>query len=315
VEPELGPGSRGPPSPPSRRRGGPARDSGARARPSAAHERFLRLDPDRAQREWDRYEGTPQRDLYRTLRERFLARHVGDVPWALDVGSGPGRFLPQLGAHGARLVALDLSETALRLGRRLLGRGRSVPAAQVERVRGDALRPPFVPRAFGVVAALGNALGFEERAGEGLLATLEGLVARPGRLMLEIAPGPGESSRYLARLPPGAVRRLLAAPVGVVVHRIQREGFRRMPVRHASRAFRRWTAEELVDHWKQDGWSVREVVAVAPALGPEVAALAEVKKDPTAWSRLLEVEEALGAEPSRWPDAAAVLLAVELGAR
>ena len=314
MEPELGAGSRRPPrSGPSRRE----RDSagaGARLRPSAAHERFLRLDPERAQREWSRYEGTPQRDLYRTLRERFLARHAGDGRWTLDVGSGPGRFLPQLAARGAQPVALDLSGTALRLGQRLRRPGRTPSAARVERVRGDAIRPPFAPRAFGVVAALGNALGFEEGAGEGLLATLEGLVARPGRLLLEIAPGPGESSQYLARLPPGAVRRLLAAPVGVVVPRIEREGFRRMPARHASRAFRRWSAPELVDRWHRDGWTVREVVAVAPALGPEATRVAEVAKDPKAWARLLEVEERLGAEPARWKDAAAVLLAAELGA-
>jgi SAM-dependent methyltransferase len=279
-----------------------------RAERSPAHARFLRLDRDRARREWTRYEGTAQRELFRQLRERFLARHAGTGPWALDAGAGPGRFSPSVGAPSSRHVALDLSRAMLLLGREL-GASRS-ELTGVDRVLGDAAKPPFRPGTFSEVALVGNALGFEVAEGAALLASVEALVAPGGTLLVEVAPGPGERSRYLSRLPPGAVRRLLGAPVAAVLPRVVREGFRTEPERHSTSAFRRWSPKELLDRWGQLGWVVREVVAVAPALGPDAERLEEIAQDPKAWSRLLELEETVGVGPARWPSAAAVLLAV-----
>lgn len=277
--------------------------------PSEAHTRFLRLDLARAEREWQRYEGTAQRDLFRELRERFLARHARAVGWALDAASGPGRFSRLLGTAASRRVAFDLSPSMLRLGRERVPT--VVTENAVEPVRGDALRPPFAPSAFGEIALLGNALGFEGADGPSLLDAVEALMAPGARLLVEIAPGPGERSGYLARLPPGAVRRLLAAPAAAVVPRVEREGFRREAERHEDGAFRRWEVGELRARWDRAGWTVHEVMAVAPALGPDADRVSAVAAEPKAWSRLLELEELLGRKAARWPDAAAVLLAVE----
>jgi len=279
--------------------------------PVRAHDRFLALEPERAEREWKRYEGTPQRELFRQLRERFLQRHAAPGRWALDVGSGPGRFLPFLGPSTVQRVAIDLSRAMLEFGRMP---GRRAPAmGHVSWVQGDALRPPFSDEMFSNVALVGNALGFEGEAGEGLLYAVERLVAPEGILSLEIAPGPGERSRYLARLPASAVRRLLAAPPAAVLPRLRPEGFRPEPARHRPIGFRRWTADELLARWRPPAWQVLEVAAVAPALGADQDRLAEVARDPRAWSRLIELEERLGSEADRWPDAAAVLLAVRRG--
>lgn len=278
-------------------------------RSSAAHERFLRLDRERATREWRRYEGTAQRDLFRQLRERFLARNVVDGRWALDAGSGPGRFLSMVGGPGSTRVALDLSTAMLAVGRELVAKVTGPLRLAAERVRGDALRPPFRPGSFSEVALVGNALGFEGPAGVDLLDTAEGLLAPGGRLIVEVAPGSGERSRYLTRLPVGAVRRLLAAPVPAIVPRVLREGFASEPARHRPVSFRRWTASELLARWKTRDWSVKETMAVAPALGQDTARVSEVSRDPRAWAGLLELEEQLGHEPSRWTNAAAVLLA------
>jgi len=57
------------------------------------------------------------------------------------------------------------------------------------------------------------------------------------------------------------------------------------------------------------GWDVREILAVAPALGPDPARLASVRTDPKAWSQLLLIEEEVGHLAERWKDAAAVLIA------
>ncbi|NNN17911.1 MAG: class I SAM-dependent methyltransferase, partial [Thermoplasmata archaeon] len=185
--------------------------------PSAeeARERFREVDSYRADREWNRYEGTPQRDLFRELRERFLDRHRADAPWVLEIGPGPGRFTHRIGSEESRRVLIDLSDVMLR-------RARSSPSDRTgeryspDPVRGDGFRPPVRSGAFGEVTALGNVLGFAPEPFPDSLQRLAKSAAPRAKLLLEIMPGTGERSRYLARLPPRAVGRLLRSPVRAV---------------------------------------------------------------------------------------------------
>jgi SAM-dependent methyltransferase len=289
-----------------RRGGGTPSSTGPRESPA---QRFARLDPYRAEREWKRYEGTPQRDLFRELRRRFLVRHARDAPWVLDVGCGPGRFTPFVGGPKSRRIALDLSLAMLR---QMLAQWNSRDASSPipDRLRADGRRPPLPPGQFGEVAILGNALGFAEERSEELLAACESLVAPGGTFVVEIAPGPGERSRYLARLPPAAVSRLLDAPIRALRPRIEREGFATERVRRKGSRFRRWTAPALLHRWRARGWQVEEVLAVAPVLGPDLRRVSAVAGRGKAWSHLMELEEEIGREAARWPAAAAVLAAV-----
>jgi SAM-dependent methyltransferase len=288
---------------------GPSPRSTTPVSPRSPRERFVSNDEYRASREWSRYEGTAQRELFRQLRERFLARHAPIARWALDAGSGPGRFTARVGAAGTqRRVALDIGREMLvqLLDRWPTGPGTS-PAPDV--VLADALMPPFGDHTFDLVAALGNLIGFAEAGGDRLLENLIAMVAPGGTLMLEVAPGPGEHSRYLRRLPPGSVRRLLRAPPRVVVARTDREGFAAEPSRKTTAgAFRRTEVADLLRTIESKGFRVVEVVAVAPALGSDPGRAAEVARDPKAWAHLLEIEESLGRSPERWGSAAAVLL-------
>ena len=287
------------------------------ARPREAHrtasERFRALDRYRVEREWRRYEGTAQRRLWSELRERFLERHARGVGWPLDLGPGPGRFTPWAGGRGRRPVALDLSKEMLRelpsywTSRRIAG---AVP----DRVRGDATRPPFASGLFQEVVAFGNVIGFAEGSSERLLDEVTRLVRPSGTLLLEIAPGPGERSRYLARLPVSSVGRLFRAPVAALLARIRTEGFEPEPRRRPEPGeFRRVTSEEVVGRLESSGWKVEEVLAVAPALGPDPRRIHESASGPKAWGHLLEVEEALGHDRERWVRAAAVLVAAVRG--
>ncbi len=294
--------------PPGRDRRRAAPDPAAPAA-SPAHTRFLQLDRERALREWQRYEGTAQRELFRQLRERFLLRHAANGAWSLDIGAGPGRFSALLGGPGATTIAVDLSREMLVVGRELGPPGGSPDGHRVTSVQADAARPPFPDGAFAVVALVGNALGFEASSGPHLLESAERLTAPGGLLLVEIAPGPGERSRYLARLPLGAVRRLLAAPPAAVLPRLLREGFEPEPARHRPTSFRRWTVAELTARWASAGWRREETVAVAPVLGPDPERIEEVARDPRAWGRLRDLEELVGGRPERWPRAAAVLIA------
>ncbi len=288
---------------------------GARPRAPSASEagapsaRFRTLDRYRATREWDRYEGTAQRELWRELRYRFLARHAVTGAWALDVGSGPGRFTPRLGAPGCRRVALDLSgEMLALLPERWEPRGPTHPVA--DRVRGDGLRPPFSPETFDEVALLGNALGFAGPESDRLWSAAHDLVTAGGTLIVEVAPGPGEKSRYLARLPASSVARLLRSPLPAVLPRVERESFVEMPTRRREAgSFLRIPAAQLAARFRDLGWEVRETLAVAPALGADAVRAEAARRDPKSWEHLLRLEEALGQRPERWEAAAAVLLA------
>lgn len=290
-------------------RGRTSRQRVASPRAPSALERFRTADHYRAEREWIRYTGTAQRDLWRELRERFLARHATASRWVLDLGSGPGRFTASLGVAQSNRVALDLSLEMLRsvaehwnpeLG------GTPLP----ERVRADALAPPFPKGTFGQVAVLGNTLGFAGSSAEKLLDSASSLVEPGGTFFVEVAPGPGERSRYLSRLPPTVLARLLRSPVRALLPRIDREGFDRIPYRRAERGeFRRIPVDELSHWFARRGWDLDEVLAVAPALGTLAPRIEAIRADRKAWDHLLLLEEELGRRPERWTDAAAVLVA------
>jgi SAM-dependent methyltransferase len=297
--------------PASRHRVGPPRRRPAHppapGSPPVAAERFLTLDTYRVKREWKRYEGTPQRDLFRELRLRFLARHAPADGWAIDVGCGPGRFLPRLGGRGVRRAGFDLSSEMLRSARTRLRGIDPTPSL----FRADARRPPVRPGAAQLVAVLGNTVGFAGADSMRVVEECAAMVAPGGRLLLETAPGNGERSRYLARLPPGAVRRLLSAPLNLVRGRIEREGFVAEGRAKASAGFRRVSATELTRTLTRAGFTIREIVAVAPSLGPDAVRIQAVRPEPAAWNRLLEVEEVVGRSPARCATAAALLVAAD----
>ncbi len=222
----------------------------------------------------------------------------------VDVGSGPGRFLPLLGPPQAGRVALDLSLETLR---RVESPGGHPPHL----IRGDGTSPPLARGAFGSVALLGNVLGFAGGDADRLLEAAEALVAPGGVLLLEIVAGPGERSGYLSRLPPRSLARLLRSPVRAVQLRALREGFVAEPPRRRDAGeFRRFDPEHLSGEFRDRGWTVREVVAVAPALGSAPHSLEAASLDAKAWEHLLELEERVGHSAERWSHAAAVLLSL-----
>jgi Methyltransferase domain len=273
-----------------------------------ARDRFRDLDGYRVSREWKRYEGTPQRDLFRELRGRFLERHRGVGRWALDVGPGPGRFTPWIGGPGTRRVLLDLSQEMLKeASRRVAHLAPGEPS--VDLVRGDGAHPPFRDRQFAEVVLMGNVVGFAEGEAVPLLRASLALVDAGGTIAVETVAGPGERSRYLARLPPGAVRRLLAAPVNLVRPRVEREGFRAEPADRTASTFRRMPETEVREAFRAAGVEPTEALAVAPALGSEPDRVAAVRTEAAAWRRLLELEEVLGRTAGRRERAAALLVA------
>lgn len=279
---------------------------------SDAVERFRRLDRYRVDREWRRYEGTAQRELFVELRRRFLRRHARSGGWVVDLGSGPGRFTDDLGPSTSPRLLVDLSEEALRSAARrprALRRSRGPWSF----VRGDARTPPFRRAAFGTVALLGNLVGFAGADAERLLEASAGLVRPGGTLLVEAVAGPGERSRYLRRLPPGEVRRVLRAPARWLDRRIREEGFEQLAYRRSEDRgeFRRLPAEELARTLARHGLAPVERIAVAPLLGTEGERAEAARGDPASWEGLLAAEERAGASPEHLAVAAAYLMAAE----
>ncbi len=250
--------------------------SGGRLRP---RERFLRLPPARARREWSRYEGTPQRTLWLALRRRFLSRALRALPShppvILEVGPGPGRFSDLLVATGRRVILLDLSPAMIREGRSL--RPGASPGGP-HWVLGDALRLPVRPGSLAAIVALGNVLGFGgPRAGLMLREWKESL-APGGVWVLETTLGAPPQDRSSGRRAPWA-----------------RPGTRRGLAPREATGLPRFSREE-VDHWiDRLGWELVEATPVAPRYGgsPEAArqALARAGGD---WKTLLDEEERAG---------------------
>ncbi len=273
-------------------------------------ERFRTLDRYRAEREWRRYEGNALRDLFRELRRRFLVRNFVARGWVIDAGCGPGRFTAFDRSEGVRWAAFDVSSEMLRTARRF-GRGHG-GSGEVDWIRADARFPPFRTDAASTVIALGNLIGFLEGSGRSALVELARLVEPHGRLLLEIAPGPGTYSVYLHRLPDGVLARRLRGSADYVVERAVREGFVPAPFRRSRpSSFVRYSLDELRAIVEPLGFELLEALSVAPALGRSAERLERLRNDDAVWNRLVSVEEVLGREPGTWPNAAAVLAAFE----
>ncbi len=238
---------------------------------------------------------------------RVLARNHPGGGRSLDVGCGPGRFLAPPGLPPSRWVGIDLSWEMLREAASV---GRPSPAG--DWVRADGLHPPFRPGTFSWVQLLGNVLGFCGAAGPELLEATLPLVGPRGRLLLEIAPGPGEESLYLHRLPSTVVRRRLEGKGHGLPEAIEREGFR--PSRSAAEpgaGFRRWSAPETLRYLRGQGFDPLEVMAVAPLFGSDPSAVEAAASSPSAWESLFEWEERFGRDPDRWAAAAAVMVVAQ----
>ncbi len=238
------------------------------ASPRAAlprRKRYRELPAARAEREWERYQGTLQRELWLRLRERFLLRALdaspSQSPWVVELGSGPGRFAPLLTRAGSQALLVDLSPAMIREGRRRLG---SPP--RTHWVLADALRLPIRLGATRLLVALGQ------------LLNLAG----------------GEAPLFLREwdrvLPPGAGWALEVNLEGSSLASPSRE--------KGTETLTRFRLEELEGRLASLGWRVEESLKVAPkAGGEEDSCRRALKRWGGNWEQWLEEEERAGRSP------------------
>ncbi len=312
---------RSPPRPRSRSRGEAPKGGVPSRAQYRGSGRFQRAGPYEVEREWRRFEGTPQRELLRTLRERFLERALetsGPVARALEVGPGPGRFSPWVAQGARRVVLLELSPAMLEAALRSAPRGPPVPRGSSrtpetvwEPLLGDARRLPLRRESFPRVVALGNVVGFAAPKGAALLRDLAETVAPGGTLIVESVGAVKERPRFLASLNGEGILALLArTPLEELPRRLA-EGWAppssdrspRSPERSREgelpSSFQFLSASEVRGTLERCGLLVRRQRVMAPLLGDDPRRLLWVSErgGPRSWRALLQWEETAGGHP------------------
>ncbi len=194
-------------------------------------------------------------------------------------------------------MAVDLSLPMLRSARRRL-RGRH-DADRAAWVRGAGERLPFSDRSFRAAVLYGNILGFSARETSVLLAELGRVVARNGRLLLDVASPGGALQEFFVR---GAERRLLRRvlrdPDRYFVRRVLATGYQPYaPDRMANWEFGFHTAPEIGRRLSRAGFRVLDRMAVGPIAAFQEVVARAARREPTTWENLLRTEEMVGRRP------------------
>lgn len=268
-------------------------------------QRFRSAGAYEVDREWNRYEGTPQRDLLRAVREDFLQRSLRRAPahrrWSVEVGPGPGRFSPFLLPGTQRLVLADLSAAMLRTALQRLRAGPPRP----EGLLADGAHLPIRPGTADVVVALGNVAGFAEESSLAVLSELCTCVGPSGMLVVETTAARTAVLRFPARLSVEDWRSLLRKDPQRWLPDLLRQGSLPVPEsstggREPARAggFQYLGAAEVARFLEHDGLRVREQLVSAPLTGDDPHLVERLYRlGPGGLTSLLRWERAAGSDP------------------
>lgn len=270
------------------------------AQPARARRRRLRRGFDRRVREeWNRYAGEDWRVLVRTLRERFLQRHLEGVRGlALELGPGPGRFTPIVRRMPRRrVVGIDLSRESLRAARRRGGRAPGL--APIDWVQGAGERLPLASASVDAAVVLGNIVSFAAADGPALLGELARTVRRGGVLVADFSSVTGAiQAAFHAAAGHRLLPRFLRQPRYYLVDRVLDTGYQPYaPRRLAPWEVRFYTAPEATRALRRAGFRVVDTMAVAPIAAFQDRVLSIARHDERSWKGLLHIEERAGRRP------------------
>lgn len=267
--------------------------------PRARRERIRHAFDASVAKEWNRHGGEPWRILRRTLRERFLRRHLARVGGTLlELGPGPGRFTPVLRARPRRsVVAVDISREPLLAAARRAARARDL--APVHWIQGMGERLPLKAGSVEGVVALGNIVSFASVDALQLLTEIARVTQPGGQLIADFPTAVGALQEFFhdaarERL----LRRVLRRPRFYLIDQALADGF--LP--YAPHRLGRWefqfytvdTAKRLLRH---AGLDVTDAMSVGPIARMDEQVISVARRDTRAWESLLRIEERTGRRP------------------
>jgi ubiquinone/menaquinone biosynthesis C-methylase UbiE len=264
--------------------------------PAARRRQLRRTFDRRVDREWGRYSGDARRVLVRTLRERFLRRHLASVRGTLlEIGPGPGRFtLPILRASRGRVIAIDLSrQVLLRAQSRLR---RDARRARISWIQGAGEHLPLGDRSVDSVILLGNIVCFAAGDGPRLLREVA-RVLRPGGVAVADFASPAAATQefFVSAARARRLRTVLRRPAYYLIDQVLDTSYQPyLPKRLATWEFRFYTAEDACRTLGRAGFRVLDVMAVGTIGWAFGGVAASARREPRTWENLLRIEERLG---------------------
>lgn len=268
-------------------------------------ERFRKAGSYQVAREWRRYEGTPQRELLRRVREQFLERGLGtlggDHRPRLEIGPGPGRFSPQLARFAGTLLLADASRAMLLEARRTMAQMR-VPRSSSSPIQADARWLPARKGTFSAVTVLGNVVGFAGRDAVRLLREATDAVAPGGILVLETFAPVTAIPKTLCQLSTRDWARLLEEDHALALGRLLEGGFRTLPGNPGREGktsqFRFLSGSVLESEMIRSGLDRTDQLVAAPLSGGDPDLVARIAKLGVGYAaQLLKMENRAGRDP------------------
>lgn len=255
--------------------------------------------------EWHRLARSPAERVALELHCRFLTRFIQPGWRVLEIGAGPGRFTIELATLGASVVVTDLSAVQLDLNRSKVQAAGCEDAVIERHVLDIRDLSGFADGAFDAVVVYGGPLSHVFDQAETALAECL-RVARPGGVVLASVMSTIGSFRYFLPSVAVEIKTFSLDAVDTLLH----SGDTRItqPDGHWCRMFRWREVAEMIA-----GQPCRLLAASASnalSLGaPE--AVDHLAGDPAVWSRLLDWEEELAAEPGMLDGGTHILFAIE----
>ena len=228
------------------------------------------------------------------VHQRFLTRFLTPGMRVLEVGAGPGRFTIQLAALGARVVVTDLSPVQLELNARYVAEAGAESAVESRSLLDVCDVSNLEDGEFDAVVAYGGPLSYAFARADAALSGLLRITREGGPVVASVMSTLGAYRHYLP-----AVLELAQRHGDDVNDRIIATGDLRetQPPGSGQHTCRMFRSRDIVDLVRDAGGNLLGLSASNWASLGHPDTLSSLAADADRWTRFLDNETAMCAEP------------------